>query len=63
MMTAQEHKDFRRVQTSRDSWKKRAVRRGEDRRRIRQRHQEVGLGVAAAVMLQVPLWVCFWALA
>ena len=40
-MTAQERKDFRRVQTSRDIWKKRAVRRGEDRRRIRQRHQEV----------------------
>src|SRR5947207_12833900 len=41
MMTAQERKDFRRVQKSRDIWKKRAVRRGEDRRRIRQRHQEV----------------------
>jgi hypothetical protein len=33
MMTAQERKDFRRVQKSRDIWKKRAVRRGEDRRR------------------------------
>src|SRR5947208_16792411 len=41
MMTAQERKDFRRVQKSRDIWKKRAVRRGEDHRRIRQRHQEV----------------------
>src|SRR5207237_10432404 len=41
MMTAQERKDFRRVQKARDIWKKRAVRRGEDRRRIRQRHQEV----------------------
>ena len=41
MMTAQERKDFRRVQKSRDIWKKRAVSRGEDRRRIRQRRQEV----------------------
>ena len=41
MMTAQERKDVRRVQKSRDIWKKRAGRRGEDRRRIRQRHQEV----------------------
>jgi hypothetical protein len=41
MMTAQERKDFRRVQTSRDMWKKRAVRRGEDRRRLGQRRQEV----------------------
>ena len=41
MMTAQERKDFRRVQKSRDIWKKRAVRRGEDRRRIGQRRQEV----------------------
>ena len=41
MMTAQERKDFRRVQTSRDIWKKRAVRRGEDRRRLGQRRQEV----------------------
>ena len=41
MMTAQERKDFRRVQKSRDIWKKRAVSRGEDRRRIRERHKEV----------------------
>jgi hypothetical protein len=41
MMTAQEHKDFRRVQTSRDIWKKRAVSRGEDRRRLRDRRHEV----------------------
>ena len=41
MMTAQERKDFRRVQTSRDIWKKRAVSRGEDRRRLRERRQEV----------------------
>ena len=40
-MTAQERKDFRRVQKSRDIWKKRAVRRGEQRRRVRERHQEV----------------------
>ena len=40
-MTAQERKDFRRVQKSRDSWKNRAVSRGEDRRRLRQRRQEV----------------------
>jgi hypothetical protein len=40
-MTAQERKDFRRVQTSRDIWKKRAVSRGEDRRRLRDRRQEV----------------------
>ena len=40
-MTAQQRKDFRRVQKSRDIWKKRAVKRGEDRRRIRQRYQEV----------------------
>jgi hypothetical protein len=40
-MTAQERKDFRRVQTSRDIWKKRAVSRGEDRRRLRERRQEV----------------------
>ena len=40
-MTAQERKDFRRVQKSRDIWKKRAVSRGEDRRRLRQRRQEV----------------------
>ena len=38
---AQERKDFRRVQKSRDIWKKRAVRRGEDRRRLGQRRQEV----------------------
>ena len=41
MMTAHERKDFRRVQKSRDIWKKRAVRRGEDRRRLGQRRQEV----------------------
>ncbi len=41
MMTAQERKDFRRVQKSRDIWKKRAVSRGEDRRRFRERRQEV----------------------
>jgi hypothetical protein len=41
MMTAQERKGFRRVQTSRDIWKKRAVSRGEDRRRLRERRQEV----------------------
>jgi hypothetical protein len=41
MMTAQERKDFRRVQKSRDIWKKRAVSRGEDRRRLGQRRQEV----------------------
>ncbi len=40
-MTAQERKDFRRVQASRDIWKKRAVRRGEQSRRLRERHQEV----------------------
>ena len=41
MMTAQERKDFRRVQKSRDIWKKRAVSRGEDRRRFRERRKEV----------------------
>jgi hypothetical protein len=41
MMTAQERKDCRRVQTSRDIWKKRAVSRGADRRRLRERRQEV----------------------
>jgi hypothetical protein len=41
MMTAQERKDFRRGQKSRDIWKQRAVRRGEQRRRVRERHQEV----------------------
>ncbi len=41
MMTAQERKDFRRVQKSRDLWKKRAVSRGEDRRRSRERRKEV----------------------
>ena len=40
-MTAQERKDFRRVQRSRDIWKKRAVGRGEERRRIRDRRKEV----------------------
>src|SRR5436305_9485166 len=41
MMTAQERKDFRRVQKSRAVWKKRAVRRGEDHRRLRERRKEV----------------------
>jgi hypothetical protein len=41
MMTAQERKDFCRVQASREMWKKRAVRRGEDRRRFRERRNEV----------------------
>jgi hypothetical protein len=41
LMTAQERKDFRRVQQSRDIWKKRAVDRGEDRRRLRERRKEV----------------------
>ncbi len=41
IMTAQERKDFRRVQKSRDIWKRRAVSRGEDRRRLGQRRQEV----------------------
>src|SRR5437763_12794226 len=41
MMTAQERKDFRRVQKSRAVWKKRAGRRGEDRRRLRERRKEV----------------------
>ncbi len=53
LMTAQERKDFRRVQRSRDiwkkravgrgedRWKKRAVGRGEDRRRLRERRKEV----------------------
>ena len=41
MMTAQERKDFCRVQASRETWKKRAVRRGEDRRRFRERRNEV----------------------
>ena len=40
-MTAQERKDFRRVQKSRAVWQKRAVRRGEDRRRFRERRNEV----------------------
>lgn len=40
-MNAQERKDFRRVQGSRDSWKKRAVGRGEDSRRFRERRKEV----------------------
>ncbi len=40
MMTAQERKDFRRVQRSRNVWKKRAVGRGEDRRRLRERRKE-----------------------
>jgi hypothetical protein len=40
-MTAQERKDFRRVQASRETWKKRALRRGEARRRFRERRNEV----------------------
>ena len=40
-MNAQERKDFRRVQKSRDTWKERAVGRGEDNRRIRERRKEV----------------------
>ena len=40
-MTAQERKDFHRVQKSHDIWKKRAVSRGEDRRRLRDRRKEV----------------------
>ncbi len=40
-MTAQERKDFQRVQKSREVWKKRAVGRGEDRRRIQERRKEV----------------------
>jgi hypothetical protein len=41
MMTAQERKDFRRVQKSREVWKKRAVKRGEESRRLRDRRKEV----------------------
>jgi hypothetical protein len=41
ILTAQERKDFRRVQQSRDVWKKRAVGRGEESRRLRDRRQEV----------------------
>lgn len=40
-MTAQERHDCRRVQASREAWKTRAVRRGEDRRRFRERRNEV----------------------
>ena len=40
-MTAQERKDVRRVQASREMWKKRAVSRGEERRRVRERRKEV----------------------
>lgn len=40
-MNAQERKDFRRVQQSRDVWKKRAVSRGDDHRRSRERRKEV----------------------
>jgi len=40
-MTAQERKDFRRVQKSRAIWKKRAVGRGDDSRRLRERRQAV----------------------
>ena len=41
LMTAQERKDFRRVQPSRALWKKRAVGRGEDCRRLRERRKAV----------------------
>ena len=40
-MTAQERQDVRRVQESRETWTKRAVRRGEDRRRCSERRHEV----------------------
>jgi len=40
-MTAQERKDCCRVHASRERWKKRAVRRGEDRRRFRERRHAV----------------------
>jgi len=40
-MTAQERTDVRRVQESRETWKKRAVRRGEDRRRCKERRNAV----------------------
>ncbi len=40
-MTAQDRKDFRRFQKSRVVWKKRAVGRGEDRRRLRERRKEI----------------------
>ncbi len=40
-MTAQERKDCRRVQKSRAIWKKRAVDRGDDSRRLRERRKEV----------------------
>jgi hypothetical protein len=40
-MTAQERKDFHRVQRSRDIWKKRAVGRGEESRRLQDRRKEV----------------------
>ena len=41
MMTTQERKDFRRVQKARAIWKKRAVKRGEESRRLRDRRTEV----------------------
>ena len=47
MMHAQERKDFQRVQQARDIWKRRAVVRGEDRRRSRERRQEVERSRAA----------------
>ena len=46
-MNAQERKDFRRVQQSRAVWKKRAVSRGEDHRRSRERRKEVERSRAA----------------
>jgi hypothetical protein len=47
MMNAQERKDFHRVQQARDIWKRRAVVRGEDRRRSRERRKEVERSRAA----------------
>ena len=47
MMHAQERKDCQRVQQARDIWKRRAVVRGEDRRRSRERRQEVERSRAA----------------
>ncbi len=40
-MNAQERKDLRRLHKTRDTWKERAVGRGEDKRRIRERRKEV----------------------
>jgi len=46
-MNAQERKDFCRVQQSRALWKKRAVSRGEDSRRSKERRKEVERSRAA----------------